>query len=306
MVDNGTVAANVAATSTGNNLFQIPGLEPPAAPGPLSPELTPNTAATTNTTSGNTSPSTPSQSVSNGDLPWAIVALPTDSAGHSGSGWNKHGLLPETWVIGFFADGDSCQQPVIIGVLSGSQGGAYTSGGNSGKGDGTGGTTPAAANVEKYTGGKNLLVGNTKAEQAYNFFISKGYTHEQAAGIIGNLAVETGHFTAGMTPGKMTDKGIGWGVAQWNGDRLARLRARYGSQWPSYEEQLDFIDWELKNTHGRAYSMLKNARDPAAAAEAFCNFEQPLGHTWKTGCAKVPSIEYRIQDAFKAYKTFKK
>lgn len=60
--------------------------------------------------------------VSQGDLPWALVMMPTTSSGQSGIGINKHGLQPESWVVGFFADGDNCQQPIIVGTLPGGPG----------------------------------------------------------------------------------------------------------------------------------------------------------------------------------------
>ena len=64
----------------------------------------------------------PVNSISDGDLPWAMVLLPTTSAGHSGIGMNKHGLLPESWVYGIFMDGKNAQQPLIIGTIAGGPG----------------------------------------------------------------------------------------------------------------------------------------------------------------------------------------
>lgn len=52
------------------------------------------------------------------DLPWASVMLPTTSAGISGIGQNPM-LLEGTWVVGFFRDGVSCQDPIVLGSLPG-------------------------------------------------------------------------------------------------------------------------------------------------------------------------------------------
>jgi hypothetical protein len=52
------------------------------------------------------------------DLPWATVMLPTTSAGVSGIGGNT-GLVEGSWVFGFFRDGRSAQDPVIMGSIPG-------------------------------------------------------------------------------------------------------------------------------------------------------------------------------------------
>lgn len=50
-------------------------------------------------------------------LPWATVMGPTSSAHISGIGTAIHGLVEGTWVIGFFRDGNSAQDPVILGSI---------------------------------------------------------------------------------------------------------------------------------------------------------------------------------------------
>ena len=51
------------------------------------------------------------------DLPWATVMGPTTSAGVQGIGIN-HRLLPGSWVVGFFRDGPSAQDPLIMGSIA--------------------------------------------------------------------------------------------------------------------------------------------------------------------------------------------
>ena len=53
------------------------------------------------------------------DLPWATVLLPTTSASVSGKGQSPSGLVPGSWVVGFFKDGEDAQQPVIMGTFAG-------------------------------------------------------------------------------------------------------------------------------------------------------------------------------------------
>jgi len=57
--------------------------------------------------------------ISTGDLPWAHTLMPTTSASISGVGLSPTGLVEGSWVVGFFADGDNCQDPVILGSVHG-------------------------------------------------------------------------------------------------------------------------------------------------------------------------------------------
>lgn len=50
-------------------------------------------------------------------LPWATPILPFTSASMSSIGVSATGILPGSWVIGFFRDGISCQDPVILGTI---------------------------------------------------------------------------------------------------------------------------------------------------------------------------------------------
>ena len=52
------------------------------------------------------------------DLPWATTMLPTTASGNSGLGSNPF-LAEGTWVLGFFLNAKTKQQPVILGTLPG-------------------------------------------------------------------------------------------------------------------------------------------------------------------------------------------
>ena len=53
------------------------------------------------------------------DLPWAQVVLPITSSGISGLGQTPLGLVEGSWVFGYFRDGDTKQEPLVIGSLPG-------------------------------------------------------------------------------------------------------------------------------------------------------------------------------------------
>jgi hypothetical protein len=50
-------------------------------------------------------------------LPWATPILPVTSASMSSIGVSATGILQGSWVIGFFRDGISAQDPVILGTI---------------------------------------------------------------------------------------------------------------------------------------------------------------------------------------------
>jgi len=50
-------------------------------------------------------------------LPWAVVMTPIQSAATSGIGQSATGILPGTWVVGFFRDGRSAQDPLVMGTI---------------------------------------------------------------------------------------------------------------------------------------------------------------------------------------------
>lgn len=51
------------------------------------------------------------------DLPWATVMMPTTSASLKGVGGNHH-LEIGSWVVGFFRDGPSAQDPIVMGSIA--------------------------------------------------------------------------------------------------------------------------------------------------------------------------------------------
>lgn len=94
----------------------------------------------------------------------------------------------------------------------------------------------------------------------------KGWTRMQAAAIIGNLTAES--YMNPNTP--RGDEGTAMGLAQWRDERLTKFIEIIGKhcEGASLEEQLRFVDWELKNTHKKAGDLLKTAPDIEVAVAA--------------------------------------
>jgi hypothetical protein len=53
------------------------------------------------------------------ELQWAYVIQPLTSAAMNGIGTTPLGVVPGTWVFGFFRDGEACQEPCIVGTIGG-------------------------------------------------------------------------------------------------------------------------------------------------------------------------------------------
>jgi hypothetical protein len=85
----------------------------------------------------------------------------------------------------------------------------------------------------------------------------KGWSSMQAAAIIGNLTAES--YMNPRTP--RGDEGSAMGLAQWRGDRLKKFTEVIGKhcEVASLEEQLRFVNWELRNTEKKAGNLLKTA-----------------------------------------------
>jgi hypothetical protein len=61
--------------------------------------------------------STNTSIVSTENLPWATVMMPVTSASIQGNGGNHH-LEVGSWVVGFFRDGPSAQDPMVMGSIA--------------------------------------------------------------------------------------------------------------------------------------------------------------------------------------------
>lgn len=148
----------------------------------------------------------------------------------------------------------------------------------------TAATDPAlSAALERKMPGSTAPAGpDGTARQAMQFFIGKGYTPPQAAGIVGNLMHESGLNTGALNPGDGADGSNSIGVAQWNGDRAAGLQAfaqQIGGDPNDLMTQLAYVDHELQGPESKTREALMQAQDPIAATKAFVGYERPQGWT---------------------------
>ncbi len=121
--------------------------------------------------------------------------------------------------------------------------------------------------------GDQLVSENGNDKIAFDFFVGKGLSHVQAAGIVGNLDQESG-----MSPTiSQYGGGPGRGIAQWSAggrwdsshdDNVAWYASAHGASRYSLDLQLDFIWYELTEV-GYGYSQLKASTTVTAATEAF-------------------------------------
>lgn len=108
-----------------------------------------------------------------------------------------------------------------------------------------------------------------RAKAAVKFFMSKGWTPAQAAGIVGNLQAESGPDLDNTIWG---DKHTSYGIAQWRADRITRYKKNFGKDLTktSFEEQLEYVQWEFDHTESRAAGIIRTAKTAKEAA-AYCD-----------------------------------
>src|SRR5581483_3032280 len=101
----------------------------------------------------------------------------------------------------------------------------------------------------------------TNDKAAFDYFVGKGLTNFQAAGIVGNLDQESG-----VSPTAVQQGGPGRGIAQWSvggrwdtdsGDNATAYAAKQNQSVWSLGLQLDFIWYELTTFSGYGLSKLK-------------------------------------------------
>ncbi len=116
-----------------------------------------------------------------------------------------------------------------------------------------------------------------RSHQAMQYLQSElGLTKEQAAGVVGNLAAESG---GSLNPEAVGDNGHALGIAQWNGPRKQALEdfaARQGKSPTDFGLQLQFLAHELKTSQSGALASLRGAQTADQAALVFSrDFERP-------------------------------
>lgn len=148
----------------------------------------------------------------------------------------------------------------------------------------------------------------TDTREAYDWFVSNGYSPAAAAGIVGNLVQESG---PNLNASAVHDNGTGLGIAGWrdpdrSGGRKSALisYAKANGLNPlDRETQYRFLDHELRTSESGVGGRLRAAQTPDEAASVFIGYERPQG--WS---ANNPSgghgFDNRVGNARRIYTTY--
>ncbi len=129
----------------------------------------------------------------------------------------------------------------------------------------------------------------SNAEQtAFNYFVSKGLTETQAAGVVGNLIQESTVIPTAVEYGG----GPGRGIAQWSvggrwdsvhNDNVTAYANQQGSSRWALNTQLDFIWYELTSFSSYGLAQLKSATSITGATVAFMTKYEVCGTCNQSG-----------------------
>lgn len=143
-------------------------------------------------------------------------------------------------------------------------------------------STVSASNCTCAIGANVSLVGNDNIEKAFRFFVSKGFTPPQAAGILGNMRAESGVVPTKIQGGGDSKNpqdagGLGWGIIQWTpGNKVLNVASQAGITTPIYElgTQLEIVWWHLNNVSPNGYrNVINGLKNTASSDEATVYFE---------------------------------
>jgi len=169
---------------------------------------------------------------------------------------------------------------------------------------GLGGMRMPMAGRQRYAVGGS--VGNdqeAKRRQAMEFYIRQGYSPAQAAGMVGNLMVES---TSALNPMAVGDNGTSYGISQWRGDRrrdLSDFAKGRGLDPNAFDTQLRYSNMELQGPEAAAGAKIRGASTPQEAATAATDFFRPAG--WKRNDpSNAMHLNDRVQNALEVAKQF--
>lgn len=245
------------------------------------------------------------------DLPPALVSYPT-TGGQSGSGAPTHNLTVDSWVHGFFADGDDCQFPVVTGVINGSHYSmsTYKSDGGAFVGQPVGTTANVnTTNGEVDTTATTNIPGGSNVEKVYNYAFDRltregdKEPHLHTSALVGTLQLES---SPSINPDITNPSSGAYGICQWlSSNRKADMRRITGSSRPSLAQQLDFMWWELNNTEkGAKRQWLASTNLPDAVA-GFCWYERAEETLGGRLNRNHKNYKIRLQYAYKIFNSMK-
>lgn len=126
-----------------------------------------------------------------------------------------------------------------------------------------------------------------------NHMQAKGWSRQVGYGAASNIFQE-----CSFVPNLYGDGGKAYGLCQWHGDRQKQFKKVFGKliTEASTAEQLDFLDWELRNTEKKAGDALKAAKTAYEAGAVFSKlYERP-----KAVAAEMQKRGQRAQEWFDA------
>lgn len=142
-------------------------------------------------------------------------------------------------------------------------------------------TTGGCVCSDPSSGSTTTLEGKDNEEKVWNYFIAKGLSPEQVAGIMGNISQESGFDPLNIQdPGGRTKNpasiSAGWGLIQWTpGKKIIGIANQAKITGPIHElaTQLDIIWWHVTDTSPRGFKNVlpeyKKAKTPEEAAKAW-------------------------------------
>lgn len=147
----------------------------------------------------------------------------------------------------------------------------------------------------------SVEVSSDSIKTTYDFLVANGYKPVAAAGITGNLMLESG---GGPNEVKAASEelggGGGYGIAQWTGGRrtaMFKFVQAEGKDPHSLAGQLDYLQHELKTGYTAAVTAVQSATTPDDAAEKFMmTFEHP-----RLSTANLPKRQEYARSVFKTY-----
>jgi len=265
------------------------------------------------------------EKVSNEDLPWALVLYPT-TGGQTSGGTASHGLVRGTWVVGFFADGEDSQQPIVLGVINGGQNSMNNSPGGTPTASGATASTAAAtttnnANIPSDNSQPtSQLTGNDNQTKVYNYFWERisaegaysGDLKAIVAALVGNFNVESSCNPQSFNGNDRGETSVG--LAQWRGGKYDRITpllnfcgggvAAKGSL-PPLERQLDFVWHELHTGEKTAYNKLITSTTIQDAVAGIIFYERDASYQKINGVWTVnrdsPYYQSKLSAARKVY-----
>jgi len=203
------------------------------------------------------SPST--KDIKQSDLPWAQCVLPVTESGVSGLGRTPK-LESGALVFGMFMDGPASQVPIVLGSIPRiefpsrvqrriefetvtdrvTQEDVFFEN--------------VVAGIDRdwpqiddqNTGNISVLVREYRIIESVKFFLSNGYTLNQAVSIAANIDV-----TSRMITGEVLRDNGSIGLAGWTEQRLQNLK-NFSNEWKRFSTQLAFILYELNTTQTSA------------------------------------------------------